>query len=104
MLVSPFYKANGRISYYYFMSSWIMIETGIIGTILYLGTIFCTIIISWKNRLNKNKYVYISLFTSIIIFIQYFYNQMLRVETSGYLMYLILALIYIYQKEERYKK
>ncbi len=101
ILTSEFYRQYGDIGYAFFSSAWLILETGIIGVAFYLLVFGSAFWNSWKLRKEKNKYVYFSIFSSVIIFIQFFYNQMLRVETSGYLLQFCLAVIFVYRKEKR---
>lgn len=103
IFTSNFYRQNYYLAYYFFMSAWMMIETGILGTIIYLFMFILVIIKSWKMCHTKDFHAYAALMFGISALLQYFYNQMLRVETSGYLIQLTLALIFIIQKERNHK-
>ena len=98
-LTSEFYRQHGVNGYTFFISTWMLLELGILGIFFYLAPIFYAIFMSWQFRTDKTQTAYLALFFSVITILQFFYNQMLRVETSGYLMQLALALIYIYKKE-----
>ena len=78
-----------------------MLETGILGVSFYLLVFISIFVKSWRMRKEKNKYVYFSILVSSIVFMQFFYNQMLRVETSGYLLQFCLAVIFVYIKEKK---
>lgn len=101
IFTSNFYQKYGDIGYVFFSSAWLILETGIIGVTFYLLTFGSTFWKSWKLRKERSKYVYFSIFSSIIVFMQFFYNQMLRVETSGYLLQFCLAVIFVYRKEKK---
>lgn len=100
IFTSDFYRQHYGLSYYFFMSAWMMVETGILGTIIYLSMFALAIYKSWKMCKTKDFHAYAAVMLSVSALLQYFYNQMLRVETSGYLLQLTIALIFIIQKEK----
>lgn len=101
VFASDFYKRYGYLSYNYFSSSWMLLETGICGTVCYLLWFVNTFVNAWKLRQEKNGWIYFSLFVSVIAMIQFFYNHMLRVETVGYLVQFCLAIVFIYFRKEK---
>lgn len=100
VFTSSFYRQHYSLTYYYFMSAWMMVETGILGTITYLLMFLLAIYKSWKMCKTKDFHAYAAFMLCISALLQFFYNQMLRVETSGYLLQLTLALVFIMQKEK----
>lgn len=99
IFTSSFYRQHYYLAYYFFMSAWMMVETGILGTVTYLSMFVLAICKSWRMCSTKDFHAYAAFMLSVSALLQYFYNQMLRVETSGYLLQLTLALIFIIQKE-----
>lgn len=97
--VSSFFYRYENLNYQWFHDIWMYIETGWIGIIL-----FCLIFITAYKSSNKflknteyNNYVKVAILLMAILFI---YNISLRSETSGFVLYMILAIPYIYRKEQ----
>lgn len=99
IFTSSFYRQHNELAYYFFMSAWMMVETGILGTVTYLSMFVLAICKSWRMCSTRDFHAYAAFMFSVSALLQYFYNQMLRIETSGYLLQLTLALIFIVQKE-----
>ena len=100
---SSFFKQHGELNYQWFHDIWLYIETGIVGIIF-----FCLIFITVYKASNKylkyteyNNYVKVAIVLMIILFL---YNISLRTETSGFLLYIVLAIPYIYNKSMNKKK
>ncbi|WP_105113439.1 polymerase [Streptococcus suis] len=90
ILTSPFYLAYGNTTHYnWFSFPFVMIETGLIGVMLYL---FPYIYIFREMVFNNNKQykTLISLQLSIMAFVLFIYNISLRIEI-GYLFVFVLA-------------
>lgn len=104
ILTSEFYRQHGANGYTFFSSAWMLLELGIVGMFFYLAPIFYALFLSWKFRTDRTQTAYLTLFISAITILQFFYNQMLRVETSGYLMQFVLALVYIYKNERIFRQ
>lgn len=103
-LTSDFYRKYEFLSYNFFSSAWMLLETGICGTICYLLWFANSFLHVWKLRNKKNIWIYFSIFASVITIIQFFYNQMLRVETAGYLAQFCLAVGFIYSRSQKILK
>ncbi|WP_026488344.1 hypothetical protein [Butyrivibrio sp. XBB1001] len=100
--VSDFYTMYSYLNYQWFHMIWTFIEAGLLGIIFYLSFFICTFI-----KASKIKKIDMNISTTrIMILIMLFlfvYNISLRVEPSGYLLYLILSIPYIYVKERKEK-
>lgn len=90
ILTSPFYLEYGNITHYnWFSFPFVMIETGLIGVMLYL----LPYVYILKEMVFSNKKEYkalISLQLSIMAFVLFIYNISLRIEI-GYLFVFVLA-------------
>lgn len=100
-LTSDFYINHTYLSYEYFQSAWMTLENGILGLGIYLIWLIEPFRYAWKFKKEKSVFIYMSMLFSVIAVLQLLYNQMLRVETSGYLMALCLAVIFIHTKNIR---
>lgn len=95
---SSFYKQYGELNYQWFHDIWLYIETGIIGIIIF-GLIFISAYKASNKYLKNteyNNYVKIAIVLMVVLFV---YNISLRTETSGFLLYIVLAIPYIYNKK-----
>ena len=100
MFISQFYKDYSFLHYQWFQYAWIFLETGIVGLAGYL-----LIILHFFRkalRLDKKYLLYKSLTIAscILVIISMLYNISMRVESSGYLMFTLLAIPYICVKEQ----
>ncbi|MBD8025665.1 hypothetical protein H9636_03250 [Ureibacillus sp. Re31] len=107
LLNSPTYSLYGEtLKYTYFQQAILFLETGIIGLLIYLGFFIVIFLHSFQKRKVKwvNHYEYIYIVTarifSILAILMVFYNQSFRLESSGYLAFLILAIPYIWVNNE----
>jgi O-antigen ligase len=99
-LTSNFYLEYSWLHYQYFSVSFVFIETGIIGLILYFG-IFIRAGAQGIKCIDKNyKDRMLFLIMIIMMIIMVFYNPSLRNEQSGFILYMILAMPMVYKKEE----
>ena len=99
-LVTPFYRAHNRLHYMWFSSSFMVLETGFVGLILYIsffGAIFLQTIRRLKNGSGNTLYCQMVLILSILCTIIVIYNNSMRNE-AAYMMYFVLSLPYIRQK------
>lgn len=98
--VSDFYALYSHLNYQCFQMIWTFIETGLLGVAFYLS-----FFISTFRKAAKIKKIDMNISTTkIMILIMLFlfvYNISLRLETSGYLLFLILSIPYIYVKERK---
>lgn len=101
-LQSQFYLNYNSLHYQWFSSSFLFIELGYIGVVLYL-LFFILILckgIKCFTRDNDNRFY--GAFIIIMIpmcFVNFIYNISLRTESSGYLIFCILSVMYVLQKE-----
>lgn len=98
---SPFYAESYMTNYTQFSSGLIMLETGLVGTIAYVGFF---LVVFWSanslRRSGRGDVVYCQLteimaLMSLVLFI---YNCTLRTET-GYMVFFTLALAFVRGKE-----
>lgn len=101
---SPTYATYGdTLKYTYFQQAILYLETGWIGLLLYLSffifIFFNTFLKSKLRWANNEEYIYILLARvfSILAILMVFYNQSFRLESSGYLAFLILAIPIIWR-------
>ncbi|KGR73996.1 hypothetical protein [Ureibacillus sinduriensis] len=102
------YATYGDIlKYTYFQQAILYLETGWIGLLLYLCffiVIFFSTFLNSKIRwANNEEYIYILLARvfSILAIVMVFYNQSFRLESSGYLAFLILAIPFIWRNRHQ---
>lgn len=97
-LTSDFYSAYNWLHYQYFSISFVFIEAGLIGIVLYIG-IFVSACIQGLKRLEKesDSKTFFSIMC-IMMLIMIFYNPSLRNEQCGYILYMILAMPSVYSK------
>ena len=84
--------------YDWFMHSFMYLENGIIGVILYLSFWFYFLFRFWRIRKEKRVYspeIFLSLV--VVAIISFFYNSSLRLNSS-YLLYLCLSMPYLVKK------
>ena len=102
-MTSPFYEATWTTNYYLFSSGLIMLETGLIGMIAYVGFF---LVVFWGAhsllRSGRGDVVYCQLaeilaLMSLVLFI---YNCTLRTEV-GYMLYFAMALAFLREKKTR---
>ena len=100
-LKTPFYYEFGYLRYYWFSTAFLFLETGLLGLMFFFGffiiLIFSLFFIMKKNKENKIN-CQMAIITAVLCIIIGVYNSSLRNE-SGFLMYFILALPFIAQKE-----
>lgn len=100
-LTSTFYSMYNWLHYQYFSISFVFIETGILGIITYF-LIFINGAIQGIKYLNKKSssktFFYVMV---LIMLIMIFYNPSLRNEQCGFILYMILAMPMVYQKDNR---
>ena len=102
---SQVFSSNGfhdkwHWTYYdWFMHSFMYLENGIIGVILYLSFWFYFLYRFWQSRKEKRGYspeVFVSLV--VVAIISFFYNSSLRLNSS-YLLYLCLSMPFLYRNK-----
>ncbi|KIR02424.1 EpsP [Lachnospiraceae bacterium TWA4] len=102
IFTSPFYLKNWQSSYQWFCASFIFTETGILG-LLVNGVIYINYIYTaFKAKVIESQefsYKIIAMLIGCLALGNLFYDQTLKIETSGYLVVCILSFPYIIQKE-----
>lgn len=81
--------------YQWFHAIWMFIENGYVGVILYLAII----IVAWHacvTYIPVGRMRTMTCVTCVLMIVLFFYNVTLRMEPSGYLLMLIIAIPYIY--------
>lgn len=96
--MSLFAQLYEKTHYSYFQSSYVFIETGIIGLLLYASSFFIFFI-----QGKKSRYSVIVQIMSIMSIILVIYDEVLRTE-GGYIVYFILSLAFISTKVESRKE
>ena len=103
IVTSSFYRANSRSGYTFFQTSFIVIEMGLVGLVLYLNVFFAylknAVTIPSKNESEKTicQTVIILFLLCIIAFVN---GSTLRIDTSAYMVNLIMVLPCILKKND----
>ena len=96
-LTTPFYRLYHRLNYAWFSSSFVILETGFVGLILYCFFFVRLFFAARKEaKLHKERQVYAQAaqILSVVCGMLIIYNSSLRVE-SAYMMFFALALPFI---------
>ena len=97
ILTSQFYKQYSYLHYQYFTSSFIFIETGLLGLISYIMIFVSSLFVGFKkNVIIKFKKLHEILVIMTLLLI--IYNTSLRNEYCAYILYAMLAIPHIKQK------
>ena len=100
-LTSPFYNDNAYLRYNWFTSSMVMLETGLIGTVLYLS-FFMVIFFSALYQLRKkngNPLLYqMAMVLAPMCLALFLFDSSMRTEPA-YMMYFALALPFVKRQE-----
>lgn len=100
-MTSPFYNENWTTNYYMFSSGLIMLETGLIGLIAYVGFFLMAF---WSaNRLLRSGegdvvYCQLTEILALMSLVLFIYNCTLRTEV-GYMLYFAMALAFLREKK-----
>lgn len=98
---SPFYDANWSTNYSLFSSGLIMLETGLVGLITYVG-FFLVVFLAANSLLRSGKgdtvYCQLAEILSLMSLVLFIYNCTLRTEV-GYMLYFALALAFLEKKK-----
>ena len=101
-LTSPFYIANACLRYNWFTSSMIMLETGLIGTLLYLS-FFVVIFFSAFYQLHKGignpLLCQMAMVLAPMCLVLFLFDSSLRTEPA-YMMYFALALPFVKSQDK----
>lgn len=100
-MTSPFYNENWTTNYYMFSSGLIMLETGLIGLIAYVG--FFLLAFWSANRLLRSGegdvvYCQLTEILALMSLVLFIYNCTLRTEV-GYMLYFAMALAFLREKK-----
>ena len=97
---SNFYLWYSYLNYQWFHMIWMFIETGLLGILLYL-----LFFISIFRKACRSKIKDLNMTTTkimiVVMLILFVYNISLRSEASGYLLFLLLSIPYIYSESEK---
>lgn len=100
---TPFFKAHQSLHYDWFSSAFIYLEMGIIGLLMNLGFYgICSghAIKNIKSKVGDAVINQFSFIIAIMCIVIVFYHPTLRTE-SGYMAYFVLALPYIFTRENK---
>lgn len=99
---TPFYVQYGYLHYTWFTAAMIFLETGYLGLTVYVGFFVCCGLFANKCRRKKTGNILCNqmvILITILCFVLVSYNSSLRIE-SGYMVYFVMALPFIYYKAE----
>ena len=88
---SDFYRRYSYLHYQWFHNVIVYIEQGYLGIVLY---ILLAVQMYKKCRKSNNEYTSFSKILVILCIIMFIYNNSLRIEASGFLIYLLLSMAY----------
>lgn len=96
-LKTPFYQKYTSLHYYWFSSAFMLLETGILGTILYLsfyGAVFAAA--HWMEKKQRADVIYCQMAKIMVVMsiLTFFYNSALRIE-AGFMVFFVLALPFV---------
>lgn len=97
--ISDFYNQYKYLNYQWFHDIWMFIETGFIGVISYIA-IFIVALIKSVTYLKKTSLGSFVSTMIVLMLILYVYNITLRAEAGGFILFMILAIPYLYKKEK----
>lgn len=102
-LMTPFYRTYGRMNYTWFSSAFLILETGIVGLVLYC--LFFVFIFLGASKMEKEKparqlQCQMARVLSIMCLLLVVYNASLRTE-AGYMMFFVLALPFLKDEKDR---
>lgn len=99
--ISDFYNQYRYLNYQWFHDIWMFIETGFIGVISYIA-IFIVALIKSVTYLKKTSLGSFVSTMIVLMLILYVYNITLRAEAGGFILFMILAIPYLYKKEKSF--
>lgn len=91
ILTSPFYLENEASHYYWMQTSFIYLESGIIGLVFHFGFLIIVGFQCLTKRSKSNAFSVIAFLCVCVAILNTFYNISLRIE-SGYMLYFVMAL------------
>lgn len=92
-LITPFYRQYGNLNYVWFSSAFLVLETGLVGLILYDAFfVYLFFAAGKRNQEGSAPVIYCQLarIMSLICLVLIFYNASLRTE-AAFMMYFVLA-------------
>lgn len=93
-LVTPFYRANNQLNYFYFSSAMLVLETGLVGLglyVLFFVLLYFTVHQRQKRKQATTLYCQLARIMALMCLVLILYNNSLRTE-AGYMVYFVLAL------------
>lgn len=96
-LVTPFYRAYGYLNYAWFSSSFLVLETGLLGLSIYIA--FFAVLYFGANKREKFRqsdvvYCQTAKIMAVMCLVLIVYNNSLRME-SAYMLFFVLALPFV---------
>lgn len=96
-LITPFYQAYGRLNYVWFSSSFLILETGLLGLATYMGFylyIYFAVSKMPKKNIESEMYGQFVRIMVIMCIVLIFYNSSLRSE-AAFMMYYVLSIPFV---------
>ena len=96
-LTTPFYKAYSGLNYMWFSSAFLVLETGLVGMVLYIFFFIRIFLSAWKmgKADDQNKiYCQMSMICSVMCGFLFVLNSSLRTE-AAFMMFFVLALPFV---------
>ena len=104
-LLTPFFKAHSELNYIWFSSAFLILETGVVGLVLYFLLFIC--IFRYAGKCKKKYpemliYAKLSQIMSVMCMIMIIYNSAMRTE-AAYMAYFVLALPFVRRESHNEK-
>lgn len=101
MFVSDFYRRYSELHYQWFQYAWIYLETGLLGLISYLAIFMDSLRMAFKIKDKADScYKSMTLVACSMAILSLVYNISMRVESSGFLMFFLMAIPYIFFRDQ----
>lgn len=100
-LTTPIFHRYEYIKYHLFHSGFLLLETGVLGMLLYISYFVVNYFVFLRyhrTKVDMDALVYVGGIFNIIAVLCLFYNTTLRSEISNYLIFFILSIPIIYNK------
>lgn len=101
--VSEFYQKYSALHYQYFQHIWLFIETGLAGVALYWSVIIRAFLNVKRQYVDEDDFCFIKTVAILALFF-FFYNTTLRGETTGPLIFMLLAMPEVAKKNFLYEQ
>ena len=101
-LITPFYRQYGRLNYTWFSSAFLVLETGLVGLVIYCWFFVALFFAAGKRNQERQApvvYCKMAQILSLMCLVLVVYNSSLRTE-AAFMMYFILALPFLPWKTE----